>query len=152
LIVCGSSVDKAGNDDDLATEVLAALWYGKETLLRNYVESRLRSGRPGAIARAVMVAGFPDLSQFNSWSRHWFGQLFDEERAEDLWRYSVLLTKIVDGRIDLWEKDAESSRNSFKLFWPSIEKRVDSRVKKWRDQRKKKLFGDEAPAEIFLSQ
>lgn len=173
-------LDKTGNDDDLATEVLAALRSGKDALLRSYAESLLESGRPSAIARAIMVAGFSDLSQFsddilerykgtpgfigraaaaaryayerNGWSRHWFGKLSDEERPEDLWRYSVLLTKIVDSRIDLWEKDAGSSSKSFKLFWPSIEKRVDSRVKKWRNQRKGNLFGDEAPAKIFLSQ
>ncbi|WP_156527609.1 hypothetical protein [Bradyrhizobium stylosanthis] len=172
-------LDKAGNDDDLATEVLAALWNGKQRSLQGYIEARLQTGRPADIARALMVAGFCERSDFNegvlkrfkgtpgfigkaaaaaeyayernTWSHHWFESMREAQRPEDFWSSAVLLAKVADGRIDLWRKDNPAPGSPHSLFWPSVEKGVEQRIKKWREQRKKKLFGDDAPAKVFLS-
>lgn len=124
-------LDRAGSDDELALEVLAALLNGKQALLKSYIETRLQTGQPVAIARAVMVAGFSDHNQFNDgvlarykdtpgfigrartaamyayerniWSKQWFNQMRETQSSEDFWRYSVLFTKIVDGRFEVWQ-------------------------------------------------
>ena len=119
-------LDQAPNDDTIATEVLAALRAGKEHLLHDYVVDRMTRPEPSYVARAIMIAGFsncPDwavrtVSLFEDahgflgdaydaakyamncyrWSIHW-AELAGNATAEtDLWRYAVILSKIVDGR------------------------------------------------------
>jgi hypothetical protein len=68
----------------------------------------------------------------------------------DFWRYSVLIEKIIDGRLDIWGGGDTESGDIFPMFWPSINGSVKNRIKKWQDQRKKKLFGDDAPPAAFL--
>jgi hypothetical protein len=171
-------LDKAGNDDELAIEVLAALWSGKDVLLKAYIQSRLRIGEPAIIARALMVAGLSDHNAFNddvlacfkgtpgfigraqlaamyayernSWSKQWFKQLRETQSSEDFWRYSILFTKIVDGRYEIWHSGEGDVGEPFRLFWPSVEVRLQNRVKKWQSQRQKKLFGEDAPPKAFL--
>lgn len=172
-------LDRAGNDDELAVEVLAALWNGKQRLLMAYIDARLQTGQPAEIARALMVAGFSDHNEFNdgvlgryrgtrgfigkaqsaamyayernTWSEHWLRQMRETEKPEDFWRYSVLFEKIVDGRSDVSQPSGPDHGEPFRMFWPSVESRLKHRCEKWRDERKKKLFGDDAPSKAFLS-
>jgi hypothetical protein len=38
----------------------------------------------------------------NVWAKHWHGLMAEAETAEEFWRYQILLTKIADGRVELW--------------------------------------------------
>ena len=171
-------LDRSENDHALAFEVLAALWNSKEALLRSYMEKQLDSGEPARISRALMVAGLSVHSEFsdeilgryqdtpgfigsaqaaamyayerNKWAEHWFKQMQEAERPEDFWRHSILFTKIVDGRFDVWQDDGGETSELFRMFWPSVESKLGHRLKKWQGHRERKLFGDDAPAPIFL--
>lgn len=169
----------AANDDELAQEALVALWNGKQNLLREYIETQLNTREPANIARALMVAGFSDCTEFNDeilanhkdargfigeaqsaamyayernvWSKHWFTLMRQTQKADDFWRYSVLLTKIVDGRFDIWNAGTTDIGEPYSMFWPSVERQLKQRCEKWRGKRKKNLFGNAAPSKIFLS-
>ena len=69
--------------------------------------------------------------------------------AEEFWQSSVLFTKIVDGRFDLWEADCGSAGDTFARFFTTIEDEVEKRVKKWQSARPSRLFGLEVPDPIF---
>jgi hypothetical protein len=171
-------LDKAGSDDELAVEVLAAHWAGKQALLREYIEARIQTRHPAFIARALMIAGLSDRNEYseevlarykdtpgfigraqtaatyayerNIWSRHWFSEMRGTADLDHFWRYSVLIEKIIDGRLDIWDDGDMANGDLFPMLWPSIDSNVKNRIKKWQDQRKKKLFGDEAPPGAFL--
>ena len=158
-------------------EVLAAFKHNKEDILELYVEKLLATGEPVHIARALAVAGYSDescfatqtLAQFdkargfvggahraaraaydrNRWSRHWYGLLQSATTRLDFWRYSVLLSKIVDGRFDLWGL-VGLTIGPFKVFCPTIEGEIKQRINKWNDERKDRLFGDKLPHVVFL--
>ncbi len=172
-------LDRAENDDELAVEVLAALRNGKHHLLRAYIDARLLTGQPAEIARALMVAGLSDCNEFNkrvlgryqgtpgfigktqsaamyayernAWSEHWLSQMREARNPEDFWRYSVLFSKIVDGRSDDGLPSVSDHGEPFRMFWPGVESQLKHRCEKWRNERKKKLFGDDAPSKIFIS-
>lgn len=61
-------LDRAKNDHELASEVLAGLVNRQQETLVRYIEERLNSEVPAEIARGLMVAGFSDVSTFNSGS------------------------------------------------------------------------------------
>lgn len=171
-------LDRARNDDELALEVLAALWNDKQALLQRYIEARLQTGQPAEMARALMVAGFSDNNKFNdevlaryqntpgflgsaqlaaiyaykrnAWSVHWYGRMREAKKPEDFWCYSVLFTKIVDGRFDVWRVGGLDDGEPYRMFWPSVKGRLKHRCEKWRSQREKKLFGEDAPSKLFL--
>jgi hypothetical protein len=173
-------LDKAGNDDELAVEVLAALLSGKDAMLRTYIESRLHTGQPAMIARALMVAGFSDHNKFNDevlgryekdtpgfigraraaamytyernvWSKHWFRQMRETQSPEDFWRYSVLLSKIIDGRFEVWHSVVDHVGEPYQMFWPSVYGRLQNRFSRWQTHRQRTLFGEEAPPKVFLA-
>ena len=172
-------LDRAGNDADIALEVLAALWNGKYQQLRAYIDSRLRRGKPPEIARALMVAGLSDKNEFNSgvlaryrgipgfigtaqsaamyayerndWSEHWLKEMRETDRPEDFWRYSMLFAKIADGRSQVLQQGNRANGEPFSLYWPSVKSQLKHRCEKWHNERKKKLFGDDAPSEVFLA-
>ena len=170
-------LDQAPNDDVIATEVLAALRAGKEHLLRNYVADRIARPEPCHVARAIMVAGFsncPDwavqtVSQFADahgflceayeaakyamdryqWSLHW-AELMEKATTEtELWRYAVILSKIVDGRF-YYRGPVPAPDSLWARYANSLEGLVRARVKKWQDKRAKKLFGMDAPDPVYL--
>ena len=172
-------LDRAGNDHELALEVLAALWSGKELLLRAYIEERLAIDEPAPICRALMVAGlsvenafstevlarYQDVSGFidqahaaaryayerNVWAEHWFRQMYETDKPEDFWRYSILFTKIVDGRFEVWKTADKEYGEPFQMFWPSVESRLKHRLKRWQSHRERKLFGGDVPLAVFLA-
>jgi hypothetical protein len=171
-------LDRAGNDDEIAVEVLAALWNGKRALIEAYIERQLQTGEPSAIARALMVAGLSDDNKFNDevlarykdkggfirqvheaamyayernrWSAHWFTLMREAQQPEDFWRHATLLAKIVDGRFELWKSASGNVGEPYCLFGTSIESRLLNRQKKWRSKRDKTLFGDTTPSKVFL--
>ena len=72
------------------------------------------------------------------------------DRPEDFWRYSVLFTKIVDGRFMTWSSGHEWTGEPMRLFASSIDEEVDRRIEKWRKHREKTLFGAKKPPDVFL--
>ena len=171
-------LDGAENDHVISQEVLAAHLNGRQDLLRHYVRERLERREPAEVAHALMVAGFSDHHSFNdnvldryrgtdgfigdaheaaryaydrnTWARHWFERMCEAHDSVEFWRFSILFTKIADGRFDLWQSKYEDRNEPMLLFWPSIRNRLRNRFRKWEDKRKKKLFGQGVPAEIFL--
>ena len=171
-------LDGAENDHVISQEVLAACLSGRQDLLRHYVGERLERKEPAEVAHALMVAGFSDHDPFNdevldryrgtdgfigdaheaaryaydrnTWARHWFERMCEAHDSVEFWRFSILFTKIADGRFDLWQSKYEDRNEPMLLFWPSIRNRLRNRFRKWEDKRKKKLFGQDVPAEIFL--
>jgi hypothetical protein len=172
-------LDSAGNNDELAQEVFAALWNSKQDLLREYIEARLHSEQPANIARALMVAGFSDCNEYNdgvlgkykdtpgfigeawtaamyayernAWAKRWFALMREAQKPEDFWQYSVLLFKVVDGRFDTWREIGGDIGEPYLMFWPSVEGQLKHRYKNWRKKREKGLFGGDVPSKIFLA-
>ena len=171
-------LDRATNDYELSQEVLVAHLNDKQNLLRQYIGTKLEREEPVEIARAIMVAGFSDNSEFNddvldryqdtdyfigdahnaaryvydrnTWARHWFAQMCGADEADEFWRFSILFAKIVDGRYEFWRSEYEDRNEAMRLFWPSVRRRLRDRFKKWENLRKKKLFGGDAPSRGFL--
>ena len=176
-VLCTERLDNCTSDDEIAVEVLAAFANKQENILRSYVERLLSTREPVHIGRALTVAGFSDESAFaedalsrfngakgfvgeahlaargaydrNRWSKHWYECIRSATSEVDFWRYSVLLSKIVDGRVDLWG-DFERSKESFKAFIPTIRDRIKNRIDRWNGKRKKTLFGGKIPHAVFL--
>jgi len=172
-------LDRAINDDELATEVLAALWSGREAVLESYVAQNLESDEPARIARALMVTAFSGSGEKNAsvlarykdvpgfvgesqsaamyvferhaWAMHWHRSMYEAETPEDFWRFSVLFMKVVDGRFDVFGRDEGAPSVHYRLFWPSVECQLENRYKRTRSERKKKLFGEKPPDREFLN-
>ena len=171
-------LDRAANNHELSQEVLIAHLNDKQDLLRQYIEAKLKKEEPAEIARAIMVAGFSDYNEFNggvlkqyqdtdgfigdahnaaqyayernSWARHWFSKMCEADEADEFWRFSILFAKIVDGRYEFWRSEYRERNEPMQLFWPSVRIKLKNRLRRWETLRKKKLFGGDAPEEIFL--
>ena len=175
--LCFERLDDAGNDHEIAFEVLAALAADRDVLLSRFVDERWNSSEPEGMARALMVLGFsrPQVRRHwgldamqrdhglvgeawkaakyawdrDQWARHWFGEMCAARRRVDFWRYSVLFAKIVDARFKLWRSDYDTSSELMCSFEASIGQEIENRLKRWRSHREKKLFGGRVPAEVF---
>ena len=175
---CHERLNMARNDHELATEVLAALSSRGEAVLNEFIRERLDRGEPEGTARALLVAGFSnqhdhvrdvlasyrDAKGFigeaykaakyahdrDGWARYWFGEMCKADGPTEFWRYSVLFTKIVDGRFTIWSSEYERRGEPMALFAPSIDEEVNRRMEKWRKHREKTLFGAKKPPDVFL--
>jgi hypothetical protein len=171
-------LDRIGNDHDLAMEILAAIRAKRENVLRDYVFDRREREEPAHRARAMMVAGLsPDegwalqtIGQFkdthgflheaytaakyamdrHQWSRHWAGLMSTATNPIDLWRYSILLWKIVDGRFNSLDAEGPSPSSLIRRFGVTLTDPIRHRIKRWKSHRESKLFGMTAPDRIFL--
>ena len=172
-------LEEANSDYILSKETLAAHISGQQHLLREYIERNRKKGEPAAIARALMVAGFSDGSQYNEevlgnyddtegfvgearkaakyaykrnlWARHWYGKMCQESDFELFWSCSVLFLKVVDGRYDFWFDKYGEHSDAMRRFGPNLRSAVDNRIKKWRRKRESKLFGTDRPDDVFIS-
>lgn len=176
---CFARLDGIDNDHELAKEVLAALEAQREHLLHDYVVDRRKRLEPAHRARATMVAGFSmendwaietiDLlkdehgflhqayvaSKYamdrHQWSRHWASQMRSATDPVELWRYSVLLSKIVDGRFSLAELYGEIPSPLIKRFGSTLNRPIRNRIGKWKGKRESKLFGMRTPDRTFIT-
>ncbi len=83
------------------------------------------------------------------WSVHW-AELLDKSTTEkELWRYAVILSRVVDGR-HYYVRRAPDQNPLLANFAKSIGDLIQNRVKKWRGKRSDKLFGMDAPDTAFL--
>ena len=171
-------LDGAENDHSLFLEVLAALKMGKQKLLAKYIEAKLRKKEPAEVSRGIMVAGFLDQNDIseeilkkyeddaglisnarkaaqyayerNIWAKYWYEKMCQTNDDTDFWRYSLLFSKIVDGRFEVWNSNYIMSGSSIQQFWISVKSNSKKRFEQWKNHRQKKLFGLDAPASIFL--
>ncbi|MFT6585315.1 MAG: hypothetical protein ACJAUY_001626 [Cognaticolwellia sp.] len=171
-------LDEANTDAELLLEVLAALLNNKQELLREYVVSKTSRIEPSEVARGLMVVGFSDQSPFNdqfiekykeekgllgqaykaasyayyrnSWSKYWYKQMNGSQNLEDYWSYNQLFLKVVDQRFDVWKRELYEENTLNSQFEHSFKDKLTRRYNKWNSNRKKKLFGLDAPKPIFI--
>jgi hypothetical protein len=171
-------LDRIGNDHHLAMEVLAAIRAERLDVLRDYVVDRRHRPEPAHRARAAMVAGLsPDETwaietvnmlkdehgflkqayegakyamERHRWSRHWAAQIRTATDPIDLWRYTVLLSKIVDGRFKRAELEGKKPSRLIRRFGTTLNDPIRDRIRKWKSKRESKLFGMNAPNKTFL--
>ncbi len=170
-------LDQAETDHELSLEVLAALMNRQQEFLMQYVKEKLMREEPAEIARGLMVAGFSNASNFNSevlscyensagligsaykaakyayerncWARHCFEEMCKADEPNDFWRGAILFNKIVDGRFTVW-RDEYPQMGIPIITYGNTWEHLRNRYKRWEEHRKKKLFGNDAPARIFL--
>ena len=173
-------LDHAANDHTLSLEVLAAIRGGRVEALRDYVLDRRARLEPSHRARAAMVAGFsPDeawaletveaLSQEHGflqevyraaqyamkryrWSRYWAAMIRDAENPDELWRYAILHSKIVDGRFSASDVEGDLPTPLIQRFGATLNGPIRERMRQWKRKREDKLFGMPAPESVFLPQ
>ncbi len=171
-------LDRIGNDNDLAMEILAAIRADRLDILRDYVVDRRCRPEPAHRARAAMVAGLsPDETwaietvdmlkgehgflqrayegakyamERHQWSLHWAAQMRTANDPVDLWRYTVLLSKIVDGRFKGAEVEGDTPSPLIKRFGTTLHDPIRNRIRKWKNKRESKLFGMNVPNRVFL--
>jgi hypothetical protein len=171
-------LDDARTDHEIAVEVLAAISAGRQETLRTYALDRQARPEPSLAAKALMVAGLSEesdwalqtLEQFKSahgflaeaynaakyamdrhiWARHWAKAMRDARTETDLWRYGVLLAEIVDGRFHGSEIRGSSNNELVDRYQTTFDDLLRRRIDKWKDKRSKTLFGMSAPHEMFL--
>lgn len=168
-------LDECVTDDELATEVLSALYFNNQALIEDYVKIKINVKAPSEIARGIMVTGFSDQSEFNdkvlenfedtkgltyyaydaakyayernSWSKIWFEKMREAENIESFWCYFQLFKKIVDKRYILWNDEKPEYFDQFEFM---INDQLKNRFKRQESKRSKKLFGLELPNSVFI--
>ena len=168
-------LDECLTDDELATEVLNALYYNNQALIEDYVKIKINVKAPSEIARGIMVAGFSDQNEFNDkvlenfegtkgltnyaynaakyvyernfWSKIWFEKMREAENTESFWCYFQLFKKIVDKRYILWNDEKPEYFDQFEFM---INDQLKNRFKRQESKRSKKLFGLELPNSVFI--
>ncbi|MEI7298542.1 hypothetical protein WCQ02_41330 [Paraburkholderia tropica] len=176
---CFARLDRISNDHELAMEVIAAVRAQRSDALRDYVLDRRQRIEPALRARAAMVAGLsPDkpwaietvellkdefgflngayraaryAMERHQWSRHWAARMRIATDPIELWRYTVLLSRIVDGRFDGAELAGDSPSALIQRFGPTLNSAIRHRIGKWKNKRSSKLFGMNAPDRIFTT-
>jgi len=171
-------LESAANDHELSLEVLAALYSEKSDFLTRYSEALLERERPIDQARALMILGFGDVStkansilahysgskgligsavdaanyayKRNEWSRHWYKMMCETDSLEEFWRYGVLLTKIVDGRFEIWANNFYKKGSPIINFDSCFESKLKNRIEHWKGKREKTLLGSKVPEKVFL--
>lgn len=171
-------LDSAATDQAIAVEVFSALQCGYEPFLEAYVDEQLARPEPAEIARGLMVTGFCDQSprndqilekyvdtaglpgkayataiaayRCNSWARHWFKTMCETNDPITFWQTGILFTQCVDGRFQIWKDDFAQPGGAIGVFGASLNDALNRRHEKLRKEREKRLFGQDAPAAIFI--
>ena len=68
----------------------------------------------------------------------------------DLWRYTVLLARIVDGRFQTTEIEGSTPSQLVRRFGTTLNGLIGNRIRKWKGKRASKLFGMNVPNKAFL--
>ena len=176
--ICKRRLVTRRDDGRIALEVFAAILSGHVKLVEEIIDSLLGTEQPIDICMALTLAGFCDESahasrvlacfehargyvgiahkaaneayQLNLWARHWYEKIRITKTPQDFWQCSILLTKIVDLRYDVWAVYTGAETSTFKAFLPTIDRAITRRVEKWQSKRKDNLFGDKCPASLFV--
>lgn len=175
--ICSERLLSLDNDRDISLEVLAATKAGMGRILEDVVDSLLATGQPAGICRALTIAGFRQVNPHSdgvlgkyadakgyigtaakaaqgaydrsAWAQYWLEAMKMAETPEEFWRASVLFSKLIDARLDLCLGTIDQATICGR-FWISVRTGAESRIEKWHNKRKEKLFGDGRPASVFL--
>ncbi|MGO7661598.1 hypothetical protein ACC697_03865 [Rhizobium ruizarguesonis] len=175
--ICRSRLESLFNDGAIADEVALAFRYGREEIVFDVVDKLIASTHPAKTCRAITIAGFCDaesraedlLKRYataqgyvgfawkaaseaykrNRWAHEWFDTMCSAATPEEFWAASVQFLKIVDVRYDGWKASTLTRSKTFKSFYPSITREMDSRISKFQDKREKTLFGEKIPPKDF---
>lgn len=167
------------SDSKIALEVFAAYARGRAAIVEEVIDELLATGQPADTCCALTLAGFSDQSkhaegvlarfedaqgfigyakkaasqayQRNLWARAWYERMRQAKTPLEFWQASVLLSKIVDLRFDLWSEMPGAKTETFCAFVPTVFREIGSRIEKWQKKRQDHLFGDPAPASPFLA-
>jgi hypothetical protein len=165
------------NDAELAEEVLAALLAGRSAELESIAAAWLAAREPRRVATGLLIIGFADFGdradalfagfdgvcgflgealavarashRRNVWAKHWHGLMAKAQTAEEFWRYQILLTKIADGRIELWRRK-EPATEVYRRYWPMVLRPLTRRFEKWQAKRKDGFLGGKLPAACYM--
>jgi len=177
--ICKRRLVTCRDDDRIALEVFAAILSGHVEIVEVTIDGLLATGQPVDIFLALTLAGFCDdsahassvLARFenaqgyvgiahkaaaeaykrNLWARHWYEQMKSAKTPLEFWQASILLTKVVDVRYDIWAVDTGAETSTFRALLPTVEREITRRIEKWQSKRKDNLFGDKSPASFFVS-
>ena len=86
----------------------------------------------------------------HSWARHWAKLMGEAKTETDLWRYSVLLAEIVDGRFRGCDVTGKNNDSLIERYGTTFNYLLRKRIDRWKDKRGKTLFGMKRPDEVFL--
>lgn len=170
-------LDRAATDHDLAQEAQAALDAGQGEVLEAYARDRLVQPRPVDVARGLMVLGFgapsasadallasydgvqgligkaADAARFaydrNRWALVWRDRMASAETPAEVWRYSLLMNKIIDGRSSLWPPVPPEAKARWGRLAATFRDRTKRRIERWKSKRENTLFGAKPPIDIF---
>ena len=173
-------LDNAATDQAIAVEVLSALQCGQERFLDAYVDEQLACSAPAEIARGIMVVGFCDRSprndrilekyrataglpgkayaaaiaayRCNGWARHWFKVMCETDDPVTFWQAGILFTQCVDGRFSIWRDGFGRTGGPIVAFSAGLSSLRKRRYEKLGKERTKQLFGQDAPAPVFVQQ
>jgi len=173
-------LDNASTDQAIAVEVFSALKCGQESFLEAYVDEQLSCSAPAEIARGIMVAGFCDHSprndrilekysdtaglpgkayaaaivayRCNGWARHWFKVMCETNNPITFWQAGVLFVQCVDGRFSIWRDEYAKTGGLIVTFGNSLNNPLKRRHENLGREREKKLFGQDAPEQVFVQQ
>ena len=73
----------------------------------------------------------------------------DADNASDLWRYGILLSKIVDGRFLIAHELPKSPSPLLDRYGSTFNDGIGSRIDKWKKKREDKLFGVQAQLSVL---
>lgn len=173
-----SRLDNMTSDLEIAMEVLAAETCGRGDFIINYVNDGIGQEHPYSQARAIMVAGYSNQTEYFSpllndaaqkkgligdtgrvslethkrccWAKHWANEMIRAQTVEEFWCASLLLAKVVDRRLELFL----DSQSDYGFYWPqyhkAISRQILARIKKWENKRKETFLGIKSINKVFL--
>ena len=112
------------------------------SILAEYSDSK------GLIGSAVVAANY--ANERNVWSRHWYQMMCETYSLEEFWRYGILLTKIVDGRFEIWANKFDKKGSAISSFSSCFKSKLKNRIERWKGKREKTLLGSKVPEKEFL--
>lgn len=166
-------------DEQIASEVIAALSSGKLDIIKSIIADLVKSPQPTRVALGITISGFSSKDSViksvidrykdyngligkaygaavyayerNLWAMHWYEKMCSSQSKTEFWPALVLLSKVVDSRFVLWRANYPNKEGLEKRFWVSFSDKLNNRIKKWRNKRKKTLYGGKVPTQLYTS-
>lgn len=113
---------------------------------RLLVQFKDTEGLPGKAYAAAITA-----YQQNSWARYWFKIMCKADNPVRFWQAGILFTQCVDGRFQLWRDIFTQDGGLITVFGSGLKNPLNRRYGKLEKERQKRLFGQDAPAAIFIN-
>ena len=166
-------------DEQIASEVIAALSSGKLDIIKSIIADLVKSPQPTRVALGITISGFSSKDSViksvidrykdyngligkaygaavyayerNLWAMHWYEKMCSSQSKTEFWPALVLSSKVVDSRFVLWRANYPNKEGLEKRFWVSFSDKLNNRIKKWRNKRKKTLYGGKVPTQLYTS-